>query len=266
MSDPIDVNRRYWDELAALHVHSGFYDVAGFKAGRCTLRPLDLEAVGDVTGKRLLHLMCHFGLDTLSWARRGARVTGCDFSAKAIELARNLAAECDIPAEFVCANLDDLPEHLSGEFDVVFTSEGVIPWLPDLKRWGEVIAHFLTPGGVFYVRNAHPFAAVFDDGADVPAIADPYFSDGKPRRWENCGASYAVGEGVASPHHYEWTHTLSDVINALVDAGLRIEHVQEYPYVYFRWYPFMTQHEDGFWHWAEYPDAIPFMFSIRATK
>jgi len=266
MTDPIEVNRKYWDELAELHVRSEFYDVPGFKAGKCTLKELDLEAVGDVAGKRLLHLQCHFGMDTLSWARRGADVTGADFSERAIAQARKLAVECGIEATFVCCDLDDLPDHLSGEFDVIFTSEGVIPWLPDLKRWGEVIAHFLAPGGVFTVRNAHPLTAVFDDQADVPVVVGPYFDDGKARRWENFGASYAVGEGVERPFHYEWMHTLADVLNALADAGLRIERVEEFPYVYFQGHPFLTQRDDGYWHWAENPNAIPLMFAVRATK
>ncbi len=266
MTDPIDANRSYWNELAALHVDSQFYDVPGFKAGGCTLRQLDLEAIGDVHQKRLLHLMCHFGMDTLSWARRGAVATGADFSPEAIVEARKLAAECDIPAEFVCSSVDDLPEHLSGEFDVIFTSEGVIPWLPNLKRWGEVIAHFLKPGGIFYVRNAHPFAGIFDEQADKPVVAEPYFAGRKARQWKNCGASYAIGEGVNTPHHYEWTHSLSDVINALAGAGLHIQNVHEYPYVYSQSHPFLTRTDDGYWHWAENPNAIPLMFCISATK
>ena len=266
MTDPIEVNREYWDELASLHVNAAFYDVPGFKAGRSTLRELDVEAVGDVEGKLLLHLQCHFGMDTLSWARLGAHVTGCDFSEKAIELARSLASDCGIEAEFVCSSLDDLPEHLSGQFDVIFTSEGVLPWLPDLRRWGEVIAHFLKPGGIFYVRNFHPFAGIFDDQADAPTVSEPYFDTGEPVRWENCGVSYAASSGVESPHHYEWRHSLSDIINALVEAGLRIERLDEYPYAYFKSHPFLKRSDDGFWRWPEKPDAIPLTFSIRATK
>jgi len=265
MTDPLEVNRRYWDELADLHVTSDFYDVAGFKAGRNALHDFERRAVGDVAGKCLLHLMCHFGMDTLSWARLGAQVTGFDFSLKAIELARSLAADCGIEASFVCCDLDELPQRLSGVFDVVFTSAGVLAWVPDLTRWGEVVAHFLAPGGLFYVRDFHPVGMMFDAEADVPLVADDGFGTREAVRWENHGASYAVGEGVKTPFHYEWAYNLSDVINALVDAGLRITSVREYPFCTFRWHRFLERSDDGFWRW---PGGLPvsLMFSIRATK
>lgn len=126
-------NRRLWDGWAPHHVTSDFYDVDGFRAGRNTLSAVELAGVGDVRGKTLLHLQCHFGLDTLSWARQGARVTGVDFSQPAVEAARALAGELDLPATFVHSNLYDLPRHLEGEFDVVFTSSGVLGWLPDIE-------------------------------------------------------------------------------------------------------------------------------------
>ncbi|HUW55630.1 MAG TPA: class I SAM-dependent methyltransferase [Planctomycetota bacterium] len=265
MDDPLEVNREYWDELAELHVRSETYDVAGFKAGRNSLHDFERLAVGDVQGKRLLHLQCHFGLDTLSWARLGARVTGVDFSGKAIELARSLAGECGIEATFVCCDLDDLPGKLSGQFDVVFTSGGVLSWLPDLKRWGEVIAHFLRPGGLFYVRDFHPVGHMFDAEADTPVVTDTGLGSREPVRWENEGASYAVAEGVKAPFHYEWAYSLSEVINALIQAGLRIESVREYPFCTFRWHRFLEESDDGFWRWPG-GRPVPLMFSIRATK
>ena len=145
LSDPIEANRRQWAERLPVHLASGFYDVAAFKAGRSSLRSIELEEVGSVTDRDLLHLQCHFGLDTISWARLGARVTGVDFESGAIETARRLANELGVAARFVCSTIDDLPNALDAEFDVLFASYGVLMWLPDLERWAELVAHFLRP-------------------------------------------------------------------------------------------------------------------------
>jgi len=122
-----------------------------FRNGEVHLYPIEIEEVGDVRGKSLLHLQCHFGMDTMSWARLGADVTGLDFSDNAIETARQISAELEIPARFVCSNIYDAPNVLSEKFDIVFTSYGALCWLPDLKKWGEVVAHFVKPGGIFYI-------------------------------------------------------------------------------------------------------------------
>ncbi|UCB52608.1 MAG: class I SAM-dependent methyltransferase, partial [Candidatus Zixiibacteriota bacterium] len=143
-------NLKHWNEVTPIHRKSEFYGVEGFKAGRCTLMPLEREELGDVSGKTLLHLQCHFGLDTLSWARLGARVTGVDFSEKAIDLAKSLSKELGIDADFVHSNIYHLPDVLKGEFDIAYTSHGVLCWLPDLAEWGRIIARFLKPGGTFY--------------------------------------------------------------------------------------------------------------------
>jgi 2-polyprenyl-3-methyl-5-hydroxy-6-metoxy-1,4-benzoquinol methylase len=159
MDPHVAANRALWDEWTPIHVGSAFYDVDGWKSGRRhDLPPLLVDEVGDVAGKDLLHLQCHFGLDTLSWARRGARVTGADFSERAVEQARLLAAETGLEARFVVSDVVDLPDRLEGDFDVVFTSFGVLNWLPDVPRWAEVVAHFVRPGGFFYIAEAHPFA------------------------------------------------------------------------------------------------------------
>ena len=143
MDEYLNVNRETWNTWTRLNFASKFYDVEGFKAGRRTLDPVALAGPGDVTGKSLLHLQCHFGMDTISWARRGAIVTGIDFSEEAIKTARALAEELSIPATFIHSNLYDLPQRLTGQFDVIFTSYGVLGWLPDLERWAQIIAHFL---------------------------------------------------------------------------------------------------------------------------
>ena len=155
-------NLEHWNKLTPIHERSKFYDVESFKSGKSTLKSIELEELGDVSGRSLLHLQCHFGLDTMSWARLGARVTGVDFSDRAISLAQELSKELGIEADFVCSDVYDLRSILDKQFDIVFTSYGILCWLPDLRRWAEVIAHFLRPGGTFYMVEGHPFVDVFD--------------------------------------------------------------------------------------------------------
>lgn len=266
MDERIKANLLHWNDLVEPHARSGFYDVEGFKKGRSSLDRIVLEGVGDVKGKTLLHLQCHFGMDTLSWARLGAKAIGVDFSPKAIRLARSLAEELEIKAEFICSDIYDLPSQLSGEFDVVFTSYGVLPWLPDLKRWAEVIAHFLKPGGIFYIVESHPFAHVFNDGnvSDLQ-VHYPYFAK-DPMRFDGHG-SYADAEAILEHTvHYEWMHPMSEIINSLISAGLRISCLKEYPFIFDKRLPFMVKGEDGFWRLPDGREDIPFLFTLKARK
>lgn len=267
MDSYVRSNRALWNAWTDLHLKSAYYDVDGFKAGRSSLKGIEVAELGDVTGKSLLHLQCHFGLDTLSWARRGAVVTGADFSDHAITAARALAEEAKLPARFVQSEVYALPGALEGRFDIVYTSYGVLFWLPDLRRWAEVIAHFLTPGGVFYIVEYHPFAAVFENenAGDLEATY-PYFHGPKPLRFETNG-SYADRTADFHFPEYGWDHPLSDIINALLSAGLHPEHVHEFPYCGEQRFPFMTRGADGWWRFAgRHDNMIPLLFSIRARK
>jgi 2-polyprenyl-3-methyl-5-hydroxy-6-metoxy-1,4-benzoquinol methylase len=153
-SDSFAANQRLWDAWTAVHAQGEFYDLAGFRKGGVRLRDEEVEAIGDVHGRTLLHLQCHFGIDTLSWARLGALVTGVDFSPAAIRLAREIAADIGIEdARFIESNVYELPDRLEGEFDVVYTSRGVLGWLPDIRNWARVVAHFLAPGGTFFITR-----------------------------------------------------------------------------------------------------------------
>jgi len=260
-------NVALWNNWTALHAHSAYYDVEGFKAGKSTLTPIELDEIGDVSGKSLLHLQCHFGLDTLSWARRGAHVTGVDFSDRAIELARSLAAELGIAARFVHSDIYDLPAKLRGGFDLVYTSYGVLYWLPDLRRWAEVIAHFLKPGGVFYIVEHHPFAAVFDS-TDITQlqVAYPYFHGPEPEQVESYG-SYAASSDRFQGMQYGWDHTLSEVVNAVLATGLRLDHLHEFPHSDFPSLPNMERGDDGCWRLpGKFGNSIPLLFSLKATK
>ncbi len=264
MNEYLESNRKLWNDWTAIHEHSKLYDVEGFKSGQLRLDSIERE-LGSVSGKTLLHLQCHFGLSTLSWARLGARVTGVDFSDRAIALARRLSVETGIPAEFICANIYDLPSILSGQFDVVFTSHGVIAWLPDLQKWAELIAAFLKPGGTFYIVEGHPFIYVFDDqAADEPRLRYPY-SDSRVMRFDVKG-SYADPESDYRGVEYSWAHGVGEILNSLVGAGLVIRSFREYPFMSWKMLQFMEQDAEGWWRLPDRFPQIPLMFSLRATK
>ena len=267
MNPHVQANRDLWNEWTPIHEKSTFYDLAGFKAGKSSLRSLELEEVGDVAGKSLLHLQCHFGKDSLSWARLGARVTGVDFSERAIALARSLSRELGIEADFVCGDIYDLHNLLSGQFDIVFTSYGVLCWLSDLRRWASVIAHFLKPAGTFYIVEFHPFAQVFYNEPDAVElkVAYPYFHQPEPMVWE-AASSYADGSVAVASSSHEWAHSLGDILNSLIAAGLRIDFLHEFPYCVEQHFPFMEQGPDGWWRLKGYEDSMPLLFSLKATK
>lgn len=265
MNEYRETNQAWWNERVSAHAESPFYDLEAFKAGGLALSDLEREELGDVEGKSLLHLQCHFGLDTLSWARLGAEVTGADFSEEGIALAESLSEELGIEASFVCSDIYSLPQVLSGQFDIVYTSYGVLCWLQDLVRWGEVIAHFLKPGGVFYIAESHPFAHVFydEEDADGLEVHYPYFHHEEPFRFESDG-SYATGKKCKHRVTYEWSHSLGDIVNALVSAGLEIAFLHEFPYARYQMFPFLVEDEDGWWRLEEKDGFIPMTFSLKA--
>ncbi len=264
-----DANQKLWDEYALAHFGSEFYNVTGFLNGETTLKPFELEELTDVKGKTLLHLQCHFGLDTLSWAREGAIVTGVDFSPEAIRLAKQLAEKAHLKATFIQSDVYKLPEKLSKKFDIVYTSFGVIVWLPDLIKWARVISHFLKPRGKFYFAEFHPFVQIFDeeDPSGLKLKYD-YFPNAEPHIFENSsGGSYATSdERIKQPVSYEWQHSLSEIFNSLIKAGLRIDSFNEYPITFFPQFPFAVKQEDGTWHLPSLPAKLPLTFSLLATK
>lgn len=266
MDTYLETNQLHWNDVTPQHVASESYDVASFKAGQNTLHSVEIDELGDVAGKSLLHLQCHFGVDTLSWARLGADVTGVDFAGEAIATARSLASELGMSARFVCSNIYDLPKALDGQFDIVFTSYGVLAWLPDLTKWAEVITHFLKPGGVFYIAESHPFGDIFESTSETGDLAwtNPYFNKPEPESYE-CDCTYA-GAKPTQTTCYEWSHSLGEVINVLIGAGLRIEHVHEFPFCMYRRFACMTKGADGWWRLPEAYGDMPMLFSIKAVK
>jgi SAM-dependent methyltransferase len=263
----LQANQKRWDQLVIEHESSAFYDLEGFRNGGDRLHSIELYELGDVRGKSLLHLQCHFGMDTLAWARKGAIVTGVDFSQNAITLARSLSDELNIPADFYCSDIYNLPNVLSKEFDIVFTSYGVLHGLPDLKRWAEIIAGFLKPGGIFYIVEDHPFFRVFRAKPEGNFMAErSYFFSEHPQRIDAAGSYATDGKGVTGVS-YVWDHSLGEVINSLIEAGLMIEFLHEFPFAARAKFPFMEEGVDGWWRLpAQQHGTIPFLFSLQAKK
>lgn len=264
MDDYLNSNRHLWNKWTPLHEQSLAYKVAEFKSGGSTLRPVEHNELKNVAGKTLLHLQCHFGLDTLSWAREGADVVGVDLSDESINLARSLSSELDIPATFICSELLDLPNVLTRQFDIVFTSYGVLNWLSDLKGWADVIAHFLKPDGIFYIVEFHPFSNIFDSDSPELKVANQYFFSEEPFRFEMQG-SYAA-ETNETVYGYNWKHSLSDIFNALIGAGLQIESFNEFPFTLRERISGMVQGEDDLWRLTKQNGMVPFLFSLQARK
>jgi SAM-dependent methyltransferase len=249
----------------ATHVASRFYDVEGFKAGRDPLRPFEVDEVGDVTGRSLVHLQCHFGQDTLGWARRGARVVGLDFSGEAVVAARALAADCGLDAEFVAADVYDAAAAFGGRrFDVVYTGFGALVWLPDIERWARVVADLLAPGGFLYLAEFHPLTGIF--AFDSLTVENDFRSPPGGDRYDDAGGTYTDGD--FAPEHttvHQWTHPLGDVVSALAATGLRIELLHEYDFSLFEVWPFMERHDDGTYHLPAGHPSLPLIYTLRAS-
>lgn len=258
-------NQAHWDEVAPVHVEA-YEEVAMLKAGGIVLDEIELREVGGVSGKTLLHLQCHIGTDTLSWARQGAVVTGVDFSAASIAAARQLAQETGLDATFIEAGVYDLPNVLEGQFDIVYTSRGVLCWLRDLDAWARVIAHFLKPGGLFYLMESHPMWNAFEEiemGELKPLYS--YFHTAEPLHWEAEG-DYADDTYTHETASYEWTWSISDILNALLKAGLRLESFNEYDRLFFKLFPGMMPCIERWYHYPQYAGKLPWIFTLTARK
>jgi SAM-dependent methyltransferase len=269
-------NKDLWNQRTAVHKDSSFYDKEGFKAGKTVLTPIELNEVGDVKGKTMLHLQCHFGMDSLDWARRGAKVTGIDLSDEAIKTAKELNDELKLDAKFICCNVYDLdPQkiesskaHSLGEAlgeafaDIVFTSYGVIGWLPDLDKWAEIIAYYLKPGGLFYIAEFHPVVWMFDD--EFTHIKY-YYENREMIVTENYG-TYTNRKADITGKEYSWNHSISEVVNALIKHGLEIQQLNEFMYSPYSNFSNTIEGEKGHWYIKGMEGKIPMIYSIKALK
>ena len=260
-----ETNRENWDERVPIHVSGEFYDVAGFKAGAERLRPFELEEVGGVSGKDLVHLQCHFGIDTLSWARHGARVTGLDFSGPAVEAAAKLAGEMGIEADFVESDVYDAVNALGGrDFDIVYTGLGALIWLPDIRHWAGIVSELPRPGGFLYVAEFHPFTEVFGD--EDLTVEHDYFHSEEPTIWDEPGTYADLEAETVHNQSFEWKHTISDVVNAVIGAGLTVELLNEHDYTLFPRWPMLEKSGFDTYRLPEGTPDLPLMYSLRARR
>lgn len=267
------LNQANWDERVPIHLNAkDAYDLAALRAGTERLDPIATEILGPVAGKRVLHLQCHFGMNSLMIARLGANVTGLDFSPPAIATARGLAAELGLSrrARFVEANVYDALTALlaPGGFDRVFVSWGALCWLPDMAEWARVVAEFLAPGGYLALADAHPFVYVFDSATatpdGMPGWYVPYLS--RAASLEDEPSDYADPTArLRNSRTWQWLHPVSDILTALIAAGLRIDRFQEHDSCVWRIYHNMVRRGPDDYAWPDKP-WLPLSFSLRATK
>lgn len=265
-------NLANWESRVDIHVRSASYGAEAFVADPAAnvsgVVAFDAPRVGDVRGKRLLHLQCHFGRDTLSWAVLGAQVTGVDFSPSAIAAARELSERSGVPGRFVEAELHDAPGVLDEVFDVVYTSVGALNWLPSAAAWAKVAAGFVAPGGILYMREAHPALQALDDERpdELLVLTYPYFETAEPQRWETPTSYTGDADVVSQPVTYEWNHGLGDVLGGVLATGLVIEAFEEHRFLDWRFFPWMVEGDDGRYRLPHGQERVPLQYSLRARR
>lgn len=260
-------NRESWNERVSVHLASRFYDVEGWLQRKPGPRPREVEALGDVAGLRLLHLQCHFGLDTLAWARAGATVVGLDFSAAAVEAARSLAQRAGLAerSRFVCADVYDATRALEGAtFDVVYVSTGALSWLPRVDGWAREAAALVAPGGRFYLHDGHPLAYALAD--DELTVVLGYFEEDEPYV-DDSGLTYTDAPGPLSHRRtYEWNRGVGEVVTALIRHGLRLEWLEEHDWTVWRQFPWLIATDDGRWAIPRGRPRVPLAYTLLATR
>lgn len=261
-SDFFEKNKASWNQRTMLHLESEFYDMPAFLAGKNSLQSIELGLLGDVRGKSILHLQCHFGQDTLSLARLGAFPTGVDLSDKAIAEAERLTKQLALPAKFICCNVYDLPDLLDEQFDIVFTSYGTIGWLPDLDPWAKIIQRFLKPGGRFVFIEFHPVVWMFDD--DFTHTKYRYFNTDPII--ETVEGSYASRYSNVKLETIGWNHGLGEVLSSLLANNLEITHFQEYDYSPYNCFSHTEKIGEDKYQIKHLGNKIPMVYSLTAQK
>lgn len=258
----IAINRQSWNNRVQSHMNSDFYDLEGFLQGNTSLNSIELQLLGEIKNKHILHLQCHFGQDSLSLGRLGAHVTGVDLSDKAIESAIELANKTKIDANFICSDIYELPKCLDKQFDIVFTSYGTIGWLPNLDKWAKIVAKYLKPGGKFVFVEFHPVVWMFDD--DFQKIAYHYFN--KEVIIETETGSYADKTSDLTQEYVMWNHSISDVVNNLVKNGLEINSLDEFDYSPYNCFNKTEEFKPNKFRIKHLDNKIPMVYAIVATK
>lgn len=257
-----NTNKNTWNNRTSAHQNSQFYNVDAFLKGENTLNTYELNALGDISQKKILHLQCHFGQDTLSLARMGAECTGVDFSENAIELAQKLNKKLQLNAQFICCNVYDIIKYVPHKFDIVFASYGVLGWLPDLNEWAKIIFEKLKRGGQFYLVEFHPIAWMFDYTVLPPKLKYPYHFN-EPV-FEDYLGTYAVPESTIESKEYTWNHSLSNIIQSLLNAGLKLDMFKEHEGIPYNVFPDLVKQEDGLFYSKE--RLFPLLFEVKFIK
>ena len=258
----LNINKQTWNNKVDVHIDSDFYDMEGFLKGKSTLNSIELDLLGDVSGKKVLHLQCHFGQDTMTLARMGAKVTGIDLSDKAIEKAKEINKQLNLDATFICCDIYDLPNHLDEKFDIVFTSYGTIGWFPDLDKWAKIVSHFLKPDGKFVFAEFHPVVWMFDN--DFKKVFYNYFNI-EPIVEDESG-TYADRYAEIAAQTITWNHPISEVLNALISNGLEINCFNEFDYSPYNCFNQTEEFEPNKFRIKHLENKIPMVYSLSATK
>lgn len=256
------INKQSWNNRTDAHLKSAFYDLDGFLKGKSSLNDIELNLLGNIEGKSILHLQCHFGQDTISLSQLGAEVTGVDLSDKTIESAKSIASQMNSTAKFICCNIYDLPNHLEQKFDIIFTSYGTITWLPDLQEWAKLISNYLKPEGRFIFAEFHPVVWMFDDNFET--VAYNYFNSGPILETES--GTYADRNAEITQQYVCWNHSMAEVISALITNGLEIKTFQEFDYSPYNCFNKTIEFEPGKYRIEHLDDKIPMVYAIEATR
>ena len=271
MTDYRDLNRANWDERAPAHAASAGYALERFRTDPEHLSDVvrfDLPLLGDVSGLDGVHLQCHIGTDTISLARLGARMTGLDFSPASLAEARRLAAETGSEVVFVESDVYDAVEALGAtRFDLVFTGVGALCWLPDVRRWGQVVSDLLRPGGRLFLREGHPVLWSLDERRDLLALEYPYFEAPEPLVWDEPGTYVETDAVFSATLTHEWNHGLGEIVTALLEAGLDLTGLVEHTSVPWEALPGqMERLAGGEWRLRDRPERLPHSYTLQAVK
>lgn len=262
MENYLEINKNSWNAKVETHLQSDFYFVDEFIKGRTSLNSIELELLDDLAGKSVLHLQCHFGQDSISLSRMGAKVTAVDLSDKAIEAGISLAEKCHEKVEFICSDVYELPNILDETFDMVFTSYGTIGWLPDLEKWANVVSHFLKPDGHFIMAEFHPVVWMYND--DFTEVSYNYFNE-KPIS-ETYEGTYADFSADIVQDYVMWNHSLSEVLQNLISKNLEIKTFKEFDWSPYPCFRHIEEFEKGKWRTTKFGNRIPMVYSIKAQK
>ncbi len=262
MKNYLDINKDAWNKRTPIHIKSAFYNLENWIKGECSLNSIELNLLEQVKNKCILHLQCHFGQDTLSLSRLGAKCTGIDFSTEAINKANELNTQLNLDANFICTDVYSCLDKLDEKFDIVYTSYGTIGWLPDINKWAKIISQALKPNGKLVFVEFHPFIWTMD--SNLSKIEYSYFNSSAII--EESSGTYTDNNAEISYKEVSWNHGLAEVFQALKKAGLEIKDFNEYNYSPYNCFQNLTEVEKGKFQFTSYKGMIPMVYSLEATK